>query len=271
MKLLLNVTSEKELVNLNEKIYGYILSIEDFSINYNSSLTKEQLKETIKYLKKNKKEVIVNINKNIHNNQIDLLKEWLMYISTLNIDYLMYYDIAILNIVNELKLNIKLVNCASTYLTNYNIVNFYENQISGVVLSNEITREDIKVIKQKTNTVIYYNVFGYIPMLVTKRKLVSNYLEHINEYKKDDIYILDEKIKHDKYPIIETNGLTVIYNENPINVIEDEVVEYIDYGIINMFNINNTVEDVLSGKVESNINFLEKKTIYKVGSKNEKA
>lgn len=270
MKYLLNVTKEDELIHLNDKVDGYILANEEFSINYNYYVKDDMMRQTINYLSENKKEIFVLLNKNIHNNKIEKLKEYLIFISTLEIDYLIYHDLAILNIVKEEGLNIKLIYGANMYVTNYNIINFYKDDIEGAVISSEIIREDIKLIKENTSKLLFYNVFGYLPMMFTKRKLVSHYFEFINDNKQDDVYYLEEKINKNMYPIIESNGICSIYNNKVINVINDEMCEYLDYGIINMFNLNLDLNDVLSGKVESNVNFLDTKTIYKVGNKHEK-
>lgn len=270
MKLLLNVSNCLELEVLSDKIDGYILSSYDYSINYNYQIEDSNLEKVVKYLKENKKEVIININKNIHNNMIGSLIEYLKLINTLEVDFVFYHDLGVLNIVKELKLNINLVYSANMYITNYNVVNFYKNDVSGVVLSSEILRDDIKLIKENTTSRLFYNVFGFLPIMFTKRDLVNNYLEYAHLSSNDGIHTLEDRMSKCKYPIVKNNGITTIYEHKLINVLKDSVCDYIDYGIVNLFNTNYNVEEIYSTKIEENINFLEKETIYKVGKKNEK-
>lgn len=270
MKLLLNVSNYKELDNLTDKIDGYILSSYNYSINYDYQVEDEKLESVVKYLKDNKKEVIININKNIHNDMIEELTEYLKFIDTLNIDFVIYHDLAILNIVKELKLDIPLIYGANMYITNYNIINFYKSEIEGVLLSSEILRDDIIKIRENTDSKLFYNVFGYLPMMFTKRNLIGNYLEYSNLDSNEGIHTLEDKISKNKYPIVKNNGITTIYEHKLVNVLKDSVCDYIDYGIVNLFNTNYDIEEIYSTDIETNINFLEKETIYKVGNKNEK-
>ena len=265
MKLLLQLSKMEELNVLDNRINGYILSVKDLSINYGLYFDIEQMKNTINYLKENKKEVIININKNIHNNDIPLLIDCLKAINELGVDYVIYYDLAVLNIVKEYNMKINLVYGANTYITNYNIINFYKDSVDGFVLSNEITRQDIKQIRGNTKSKLFCNVLGYNMLLVTKRRLITNYLTHINKEKEKDIYYLEEKVNKDKNIIVETGGVSVIYSKNIINVLDDEVVGYIDYGIINLSLTDYNLDDVFNNKIEVNTNFLDKKTVYKVG------
>ena len=130
------------------------------------------------------------------------------------------------------------------------------------------------------------NLFGYLPMFVSKRHIVKNYLDY---FKLNDNSKVNYMEKEDKvYPIIDNSIATEVYSNNILNGIKYSLIN-IDYIILNSFNIeldkfisvvkmfksvNKENIDEYNDKINSmftNVDngFLEQKTIYKV--KREKA
>ena len=66
--------NEEEIYELKEYYDGLILSVENLSINY-KTFSLDKIKEIIKNVKN--KEIFINLNKNMHNKDIPLLKETL--------------------------------------------------------------------------------------------------------------------------------------------------------------------------------------------------
>lgn len=255
----------KEVYELEEYYDGLILSLEKLSINY-PCFTLEEIKEIIKNVKN--KKIFVNLNKNMHNNDIPYLKQTLKELDKLKIDGILYYDVSIPNIGT--KHDLVWSTCHMT--TNYKTCEFWNKRnVKYTFLSNEITLEEIKEISENTNMELMIQVFGYVPIFASTRDIVKNYYKTFNI--KDNSKVNYIKHEDDLYPII-NNEETVVYNSKILNTLE-EIKEYekmnIKYFIINSTLIDNIEEILKQIKEKKEVNilnqgkgFLYEETIYKV-------
>ena len=271
----------EELNNLLPYSDGFIIGINDYCVNINNGFSIEQIKQINKIIKENKKQIFININKNMNNQDIENIKLILKELNNLNIDGLLFYDIGIVNLSKKLKLNYDLVWSQEHLTTNYNTCNYwYKQGIKYTFLSSEITKKEIQEIIKNTKMKLIITLFGYLPMFTSKRHLVSNYLETFN-LKKQGKYIYKEG---KTYPIIDNKLGTTVYS----NYILDGLEEYLElkdnYLFLNNFNIdeetflktikiykNLNKKNLIKSKEEmeklySNLSkgFLYKNTVYKV-------
>ena len=243
-----------ENINLYD---GIILSIEKFSVNSRYKITLMELKKILKILKG--KEVYISINKNIEDSELDDLENLLYQLKNYNINGVIYSDLAILTYKD--KLNYKLIWGQEHLVTNYETINYYDNLgIDGAYLSSDITKKEIIEIINNTNTKIFINVFGYIPMFVSKRNIVKNYLKNFNIRSKSEVYYMKKEGK--TYPIIDTD-LTYVYANNIFNGIEEYFNIKSDYYICNGF----LIENENFSEVLSLINNINKKNVKKISEK----
>lgn len=228
-----NLEEIKQLKNVD----GYILPIENLSSNFKNTFSLEQI---IPYLESNKeKEIFIALNKNMHNQDLSLLEYTLKTLEQYKIQGILYYDIALVNLKNKLHLKNALVWSQEHMTTNYYTSNFWEKYGSKYTyLSNEITMQEIEEIAMHTKTKTLVQIFGYIPMFTSKRKLVKNYTDFFNLSYKKQIYYMEKEQK--KYPILENEQGTVVYNQNILNAIKEKVYLEkigIQYGVIHSLEI----------------------------------
>lgn len=279
MKLLLMLKSILQIKETSEVIDGYIIGITGLSTNMPAYFSLDELKEILKITNK---EVFVSLNKNMHSSDLINLKETLKELEKLNIEGILYYDVSIVNIKQELSLKKSLVWNAEHLVTNSLSINFWcEEGISYAFLSSDITKDEIIKIKERVNIPLMMNIFGYIPIFTSYRHLVKNYLKTF-ALKDNSIinYILKE---NKKYPVVDYENTTV-YSNNILNASLDLNDINIEYGVINSFNIddeiiieiiklfkklNSSNKEEITKKINSYFNniddgFLNKETIYKV-------
>ena len=252
--------NEEEIYDLKEYYDGLILSLENLSINY-KTFSLDKIKEIIKNLKN--KEIFINLNKNMHNKDIPLLKETLKELDNLDIKGILYYDVSVFNIGSKHDL----VWSVCHMTTNYQTCEFWHKRgVKYTFLSNEITLEEIREISKNTKMELMVQVFGYTPIFASIRDIVKNYRKTF--YLEDKSKVNYIKHENDLYPIVNEQE-TVVYNSKILNAFE-EVEEYkkmgIKYFIINSFLIDN-MKEILQNK--SNVEnqgkgFLYEETIYKV-------
>lgn len=271
LKILIIPSSMDEINELKPYYDGIIIGVKDLSINVNLYLTVDEINNL-----NLDKEVFIAINKNMHNEDLDYLEKTLK--SLKNIKGVLYYDAAVVYLYSKIKPDYDLVWSQEHLTTSSVTCNFwYEKNVKYTYLSSEITLEEILNIKKNTNMKLIVPIFGYIPMFVSKRPLVKNYLGFNNIEDNSTINYLK---KNDKlYPIID-NKLTIVYSNNILasmeayKTLEENKIDYVTF---NSFNIDSKkfLEVLKIFKGESNKKltdlfenidngFLYEETIYKV-------
>ena len=128
-----DIKNIKSILNTDNYV---LLGIEKYSVN-TLNINLDYIKEIIQ----EKSNVFLSLNKNISDSELNEVENLLLEISKLNIKGLFYYDVAIVNIVNRLKLDINLIWSAEHLTTNYFTINYwYEHGVKSTFLSNEITK-----------------------------------------------------------------------------------------------------------------------------------
>lgn len=278
MKLILIPKNIDEITKANDLVDGFIIGIESLSTNMPFYVNLNELKEI---LKMTSKKVFVSLNKNMHSKDLNFLKEILLELEKLNIEGILYYDVSVVNIKQELSLKKDLVWSAEHLVTNSLSINFWKDEgVNFAYLSSDITIEEIKKIKNETDVTLMMNIFGYVPIFTSYRHLIKNYLKTFNLNDNSEINYIEKEGK--KYPIVDKENTTV-YSSNILNACL-QIDEDIDYGVINSFNIDEEViieiiklfkelneanKDEINSKINSyfkNIDngFLNKETIYRV-------
>lgn len=261
MKKKLLIIKDKKELDLN--VDGFIIGVDKLSINLPIYFSLDETIEIIEYCNKNNKEIFISLNKNMHNKDLDYLKEILIKLNDYNIKGVLFYDISIVNLKDKLGLKYDLVWNQEHLTTNYFTCNFWnEKGVNYAYLSSEITIEEVNEIRKNTNMILMYNVFGYLPMFASRRHLVKNYLDNFNLEGKDNYFI---RLKDKKYKIIDNENGTIAYSNYVLNIIDDIDSIDVDYVVYNSLMIDD-IEDVLTGniKYEKEVGFAYAETIYKV-------
>lgn len=289
-KLIAMPNEINEIDNLISAVDAVLFGIENMSVNC-IDIEEKELESLVKKIKAAGKEIFVSLNKNMHNKDLKSAEKILKKCSKLHVDGILYCDVAILQLCHKLSLDLPLVWSAEHLVTNYHTINYWQRfNISHVFLSNEITKEEILDIKKNVTIPVIVQCFGYLPMYVSKRLAVTNYLRFFKLKTSAKKFYL---FKEDKtYPIVERDIGTEIYSAYILNAICEYLIykdNKIDYVLLSGFEIEvdkfirvielfKTVDDSNkeSYKLEiehmfenSSQGFLHTETIYQV-KKNEK-
>mgnify|MGYP003299712888 CR=1 FL=1 len=283
MKLLIEPGNKKQLNNTNND--GMILSLKDYAVQSSKYFTIEEIKS----IKENNptKEIFVNINKNILNNDIEPIKKVLLELDRLNLTGIFFYDLALLKLKKDLNLKTDLVWSQTHMVNNYKTCNYYHSKgVKYALLGKEITLEEIIEIIKNTTITPMVEVFGYPSVAFSKRKLITNYYKDLNKESKE-ILDVTEKVTNSIYELTEDENGTSFFLKDLVNgtgIIKElynNNLQYIimrGYGVEdNLFNelITDTKEYINSNctndsyiekykDLSTNTNFFFKKTIYQV-------
>ena len=282
MKLLIIPKSIDQIESLIEDIDGVIVGIKDLSINQPAYFTLDEIKKINEIIKNNGKEIFVSLNKNMFNKDLEILEYTLLQLDNLKLNGILYYDIAIVNFKKNLKLVTPLVWNQEHLTTNYLTSNFwYEYGAKYTMLSSEITLDEINEIALNANAKTMVPIFGYLPMFVSRRHLVKNYLDTFKI--KDDSNINYIEKENKTYAIIDSNDGTIAYSNKCLNGINETLKLNVDYIVLNSFNINNATfkrvvsmynivnesnvqefKEEIDKMLDTDTGFLYKETVYEV-------
>ncbi len=258
---------------------GFIIPIKDLSINYNTYLSLSEF-ESI-YNKIKDKDIFISLNKNMNNKDLSILEDTLKRLENYDIEGILYYDVALVNMKKRLNLKNNLVWAAEHLVCNYATINYWNSEsVNYAYLSSEITKREIKEIKENTNVKLMANLFGYVPIFTSKRRLISNYLETFKKENNSDIYYMHKE--GISYPLMENSDGTCAYSGHILNIVLEYFNLDIDYYVVNPFLIDNfdKVLDIIMNLDKNNLQksyqelcklvpntddgFINKDTIYKV-------
>ena len=149
----------------------------NYSLRANSiKFTNEEIKEATKFAHSLNKKVYVTVNIVLHDENIDGLKEYLLFLDSVNVDAIIVSDIYIMSLWKELNLKMELHVSTQASTLNKETALFYKELGAGrVVLAREASEEDIKEIKDYTGLDLEAFIHGAMCTSISGRCIMSNY------------------------------------------------------------------------------------------------
>ena len=163
----------------------------------------------------------------------------------------------------------EVINYQNHLNNNYLTINYWLKYCDSLVISTDITEEEVKKILVNANKPLVLNTFGYPMIMYSRRTLLTNYYLHLNKEKQDRLDLF-ERTTNSHFFVRENEYGTAIFNSIPINynsIIDDDLDEHIKFYLINSsFCDKDTIKDIIDGNNSVGTRgFLDKKTVYKVG------
>ena len=192
--------------------------------------------------------LFVKMNRMYIDSELSLAKQYLEFLKEIDVDGIFYNDLSIYVLAKELNISDKLLYDPDTIVTNHYDVNYHLSKgIYGVILSKEITKEEMISIAKEVKGKVGVIVHGYLNMSYSKRKLIENYFAFIN--KKIDVknnknlYLIEEN-RTGEMPILETDQGTSVftdYVQESFDEIRDLYSAGIDIFIVDGIFLNNEI------------------------------
>lgn len=149
----------------------------NYSLRANAkNFSENDIKEAVIYAHKLNKKVYVTVNIVLHNEELTGLKEYLLYLDSVNVDGIIVSDITIMKLHKELNLKLELHISTQASISNYEAGLFYkELGAKRLVLARECSKEDIKKIKVETSLDLEAFIHGAMCTSISGRCVLSNY------------------------------------------------------------------------------------------------
>ena len=239
-----------------EGLNNFLFALKGYSIGYNSFLFDE-----IKDIDAN---VYILMNRLLTDTDID---EFLKLDIPKNVKGFIIEDIGLLEVIDK---KYKVIIFENHLNNNYETINIMLEDADSLVISNDITLDEIETILSKTNKNLVLFAFGKQMVMYSRRYLVTNYLKEYDYDIKHEL-LVTEKVSGKEFYLKENEYGTAIFNNkyldyrNNLQKIDDNKIMHY---IIDTSNLSSKdVIDIINMKPFENVTdgFMHKNTVYKVG------
>ena len=149
----------------------------NYSLRANAkNFSNEEIKDAVIYAHNLNKKVYVTVNIVLHNEELDNLKEYLLYLDSIDVDGIIVSDITIMKLHKELCLKTELHISTQASILNDEAALFYKGLgAKRIVLARECSKKDIIRIKEKSNLDLEVFIHGAMCTSISGRCVLSNY------------------------------------------------------------------------------------------------
>lgn len=151
---------------------------------------------------------------------------------------------------------------------NYKTINHWLKSVDSLVISTDITKEEISKIISKSTKDLVLNTVGYPMIMYSRRTLVSNFTKHIGVQTQKKMTINEERNNQDFFLVENEYGTAIFYNI-PFDYREliNEFDSKLKYYLINTAYLEKSaIMDAINGKsINASRGFLDTKTVYRIG------
>lgn len=235
MELLLTLRNYKDIEKIKNLCEGIIVG-SSFTSAYNYS--NEDLKKLRSYCKNNELKFYVAVDNFISEDDLYKLYEYMDFLYRLNVEGIYYHDLAVYEAGKYYDMLDRLIYDGQTVMCNSLDVAYYISKgLKSVVLSRELTIEEIRDILRNNPGKCDMQIFGHLRMSYSKRRFLTNYFSEINRYydhlNKENLYLIEEERDY-KMPILEDESGTKIYTDYIFQMYKEisELKAYIGRGIV---------------------------------------
>lgn len=252
-KILFLVTNIDWINDLKtEGITNFVYPLVSFCVGIPDTFFISDIKEENSY---------IYINRVLDSKSIDLLKDILSSLPK-NIKGIIFDDPGLINVLKNY--NLEKVLFLSHFNTNYRSINYYFDYVDEVVVSTDITEEEIDEIISKAKKKVSLYTFGLISGMYSRRTLLTSHSKHYNiPYENKKLLKNSDK----EFLAYENEFGTVLYHLpyfNGSRLINKDAKYYLYFPLF----LNK--EDALKclnndfSNIKYDYGFLDTKTIYKV-------
>lgn len=249
MNKLVTVTNKDYINNLKKEDVTLVYPLRFFSVGYEEYFDIEQIDD------------FLLVNRILNDNELESLEK---IIKNSNIKGIMFDDLGIIDIVKDM--DITKILMLDHIANNSESINCYLEYVDSVLVSSDLSEEEIREVIKKVNKKVVVMVFGLKGLMYSRRNLLNNYNKYYNLEKKE---VIDANINDKYFKVIESDYGTKFYaypNYDGTSLLDLDNVLYFWYDpiLLGINDIKKVLNNDLSGVLTSRI-FLDKKTVYKVG------
>ena len=205
-------------------IGGKFLNLRAFSKNFED----KELEKAVELAHKLNKKLFITVNAIPHNEDLEILPEYIKYLESLKVDAVIVADLGVFNIVRKLS-NLPITISTQANNTNWASVSMWKDLgAKRIILARELSLSEIAEIRQKVPDVeLEVFIHGAMCISVSGRCLLSNYLTGRDANRGEctqpcrwKYYIMEEKRPGEYFPIFEDEKGTYIMNSKDLCTVD---------------------------------------------------
>ncbi len=251
---LILITNHTLIEKLKEESHvTFLFPIKGFSVGFPEVFTPLEIKSEGAY---------IFINRILDHEGIRDFKKLLATLPD-HIKGIVFDDIGILQVLKEFDRPLVKILFLNHFNCNSISVNSYLEDCDSVVVSSDLTFDETEKIVKKAKKPVVLFTFGYVNIMYSRRKLITNY----NEYFKKNASKVSEIANDLKqtFKVVENEYGTVVYTGSPFNGLKYRELKPVLFHMIQtLFLEDKEVLDILHAK-----STLDKKYPYKYLSEHE--
>ena len=247
------ITNLKQIEKLKEKgIKNFVYPLSFFCVGIPKTFSVQEIKEDNAYLL---------VNRILDTKAIEELSIILHNLPD-NIKGIIFDDVGLIEVLKDIRINKVLF--LSHFNTNFESVKIFFDYVDDIIISTDITEEEIDKIIDSCNKKISLFTFGLVSSMYSRRLLNDAYAKHYSISKEDT---KDLRVDDKRFISVENDYGTVIYHYpyfNGLRLLNKDVNYHFFFPILlDDERIFELLDNDLSN-IENDEGFLNQKTIYKV-------
>ncbi len=149
---------------------------QNFSLRANAkNFSLEEIKEAVLYAHNLNKKAYITVNIVFHNEDLNGLEEYLIYLDKIKVDGIIVSDIVVIDLVNKLDLDLFMIlSTQASTLNEYSALYYKNKGVKRIVLAREASKEDIKRIIDNTKIETEVFIHGAMCMSFSGKCILSN-------------------------------------------------------------------------------------------------
>lgn len=200
-----------------------------FGLRLPYSFSRAEQKQLVQLAHRYGKKVSIAVNAIFHNHTIDLVRDYLLFLKDIRVDSITVGDPGVVQIMKDERDALPYRYDAQVVVTSSRQINFWAKRGAiSAVIAREVPKQSLEKIAKKVTIPLEVLVYGATCIHQSKRLLLQNYFNYIQQQEnrktligKEKNYFLSEPQKPEThYSLYEDNNGTHIFATNDICLVE---------------------------------------------------
>lgn len=194
-----------------------------------SNFNNEQLKQAVDFVHDNNKKIYLTCNTLPRNDELAYLPEYIKYVAQIGVDALIIADMGVLSLAKKYAPDVDVHMSTQVGIVNYECANtLYDMGAKRIVTARELSLDDIKTIRDKTNPNLEIETFvhGAMCMSFSGRCILSDYMVGRDANRGDcaqpcrwKYHLVEETRPGQYFPVNQEENGTYIFNSRDLCMI----------------------------------------------------
>lgn len=218
------------IANHKDLMDKIIIGNNDFGLRQVANFSVDDIEVVTNFAHNFNVKCYVSANKLFHDEQLDDLVIFLKKLDALQVDGVIFSDLAVAYCVQNNNLNLNLIYSTETTITNGGFTTYAnQNGFEGIEVAKEITAKEINEIAATKQSKVMVQIHGHLYMYQSIRKMIDNFSEFQNDNMHNDNMHLFDSERNKYYPLIQneqgthilaSNNLAMIHKLDKLNINE---------------------------------------------------